>query len=240
MIDARMSPLQRKRIEMLARYVGPITSDQLAAVPGNMGTFEASLPNQRMFVGIRDVAPPNELIDGRFTPWLKLRNLIVGYLGYQGDPGFLRVLEIMFAGPQDANGYKRNVIGLWRLQYAAYALFSFQPEVLAEVAPQLHFEPAEQPGQLRLHVNDISAARIAPFLNNWGYARTRETTLGNIRLMHALNQQLHVPVKDCREAAEFLLAAKLISSLGRCEYVLRDAPDGEGRWTSTKLEGPPA
>ena len=90
-------------------------------------------------------------------PWLKLRNAIVGYLGYQGDPGFLRLLELMFGGPQDANGYKRSVIGLWRLQYGTFALFSFQPEVLAEVAPQLRFEPARQPAQLRLHVNDISA-----------------------------------------------------------------------------------
>ena len=189
---------------------------------GTWARFEASLPNQRMFGGLRDVAPPNELIDGRFMPWLKLRNAIVGYLGYQGDPGFLRLLELMFGGPQDANGYKRSVIGLWRLQYGTFALFSFQPEVLAEVAPQLRFEPARQPAQLRLHVNDVSAARIAPFLNNWGYARTRETALGNIRLMHSLNQQLHVPVKDCREAAEFLLAAKLVCPLGG-QYVVRDA-----------------
>ena len=35
-IDARMTPLQRKRIEMLAKIVGPIAKDQLAAVPGNM------------------------------------------------------------------------------------------------------------------------------------------------------------------------------------------------------------
>ena len=58
-------------------------------------------------------------------------------------------------------------------------------------------------------------------MNNWGYARTRETALGNLRLMHSLNQQLHVPVKDCREAAEFLLAAKLVCPLGG-QYVLRD------------------
>jgi hypothetical protein len=234
-IDARMTPLQRKRVEMFARIVGPITTDQLAAVPGNMGAFEASLPNQRMFGGLRDVAPPGDLIDGRFTPWLKLRNAIVGYLGYQGDPGFLRLLELMFAGPQDANGYKRSLIGLWRLQYAAYALFSFQPEVLAEIAPQLHFEPARHEAQLRVHVNDVSGARITPFLNNWGYARTRETTLGNLRLLHSLGEQLHVPVEQCREAAEFLLAAKLICPLGG-QYVVRNRAEGSSYWTSTRLE----
>ncbi len=234
-IDARMTPLQRRRIEMLARIVGPIANDQLAAVPGNMGSLEASLPNQRVFGGLRDVAPPNELIDGRFMPWLKLRNAIVGYLGYQGDAGFLGLLELMFGGPPDANGYQQSVIGLYRLQFGKYVLFSFQPEVLAAVAPQLRFEPARQPGQLRLHVNDLSGARIAPFVNNWGYARTRETALGNLRLMHSLNQQLHVPMKDCRDAAEFLLAAKLVCPLGG-QYVLREAPDAESRWTSTKLE----
>ncbi len=57
--------------------------------------------------------------------------------------------------------------------------------------------------------------------------------------MHSLNQQLHVPVKDCREAAEFLLAAKLVCPLGG-QYTLRDVPDGAIRWTSTKLEESPA
>jgi hypothetical protein len=234
-IDARVTPLQRKRIEMLAKIVGPITNDQLAEVPLNWGAFEASLANQRMFGGLRDAAVSNESIDGRYLPWLKLRSTIAGYLGYLGDAGFLRLLELMFPGTPDANGYQRSVIGLWRLQYAAFVLFSFQPEVLATVAPQLHFEPAKQPAQLRLHVNDVSGARIAPFLNNWGYARTRETALGNLRLVHSINQQLHVPVKECREAAEFLLAAKLVCPLGG-QYVLREAPEAGSFWTSTKLE----
>ncbi len=87
-----------------------------------------------MFGGLRDAELPNELIDARFMQWLKLRNAISGYFGYQGEPGFLRLLELMFPGGQDANGYKRSVIGLWRLQYGPFALFSFKPDVLANVA----------------------------------------------------------------------------------------------------------
>ena len=225
MIDARMTPLQRKRIEMLAKIVGPIAKDQLAAVPGNMGTFEASLPNQRMFGGLRDVAPPNELIDGRFMPWLKLRNAIVGYLGYQGDPGFLRLLELMFGG----------AAGRQRLQAERH-----RPVAIA-VRARMPSSPSSRRCWPRWRRSCVSSrpgsrpncactsttfpARIAPFLNNWGYARTRETALGNLRLMHSLNQQLHVPVKDCREAAEFLLAAKLVCPLGG-QYVVRDVPPG--------------
>ncbi len=59
--------------------------------------------------------------------------------------------------------------------------------------------------------------------------------LGNVRLMQSLNQQLHIPEKDCREAAEFLLAAKLVCPLGG-DYILRDVPDGASRWTAVKLE----
>ena len=145
---------------------------------------------------------------------------------------------MLFGGPQDSNGFKRSIIGLWRLQYGPFAFFSFQPDMLSSVAPQLHYEAAKEPAQLRVHANDITSSQIAPFMNNWGYARTRETALGNVRLMHSLNQQLHVPVKDCREAAEFLLAAKLVCPLGG-QYVVRDVAGGASRWTSTKIEESP-
>ena len=52
------------------------------------------------------------------------------------------------------------------------------------------------------------------FLDSLGYARTRDTSLGNLRLMQALAEQLHVPPPRCRETAEFLLDAKLICPLG--------------------------
>ncbi len=39
-----MTPLQRKRIEMLAKFVGPIATDQLAAVPGNMAALGPQHP----------------------------------------------------------------------------------------------------------------------------------------------------------------------------------------------------
>ncbi len=237
-IDARMTPLQQKRLQQFARILGPITTDQLAAVPGNMATLEISVPNGRLVGGLRDALPAgeaNEFIGARFIPWLKLGSMISGYFGYQGDPSFLGVVELMFNGPADANGYKRNILGLWRLQYGPFVLFSFQPAVLANIAAQLHYEPAKEPANLRMNVKDVTGAQITTFLNNWGFSRTRETALGNVRLMQSLNQQLHVPEKDCREAAEFLLAAKLVCPLGG-DYILRDVPDGASRWTAAKLE----
>ena len=57
--------------------------------------------------------------------------------------------------------------------------------------------------------------------------------------MHALDQQLHVPPEHCKEAAEFLLSAKLICPLGG-QYVFQKTPDGQGRWTAAALEAPGA
>ena len=89
---------------------------------------------------------------------------------------------------------------------------------------------------MRLRVDDVSHARITPALNDLLYARTRETSLGNLRFLHALDQQLHVPPAACKEAAEFLLDAKLICPLGG-QYVLRGENGEPPHWTSTALDG---
>jgi len=140
-------------------------------------------------------------------------------------------------GRPDAAGFTPSPVGGWRRDYPPYTLFSFQHEVLAAVAPQLRYEKAPRPGQFRLRIGDVAHARITPTLNNLGYGRTCETSRGNLRLMHALEQQLHVPLEDCKEAAELILDAKLICPLGG-EYVIRTTPEGVVRyWTSTALAG---
>ena len=75
---------------------------------------------------------------------------------------------------------------------------------------------------------------MTALLNNFGYIRTRQTSLGNLRLMNGLNQQLHVAPKDCRQVAERLMGAKLVCPLGG-KYVFKETTDGAGRWTSTAM-----
>ena len=130
-------------------------------------------------------------------------------------------------------------MGGWRRQYERFTVFSFQRDVLETVVPQLRFEKAARPAQVRLKVGDMSNARITPTINDLGYARTRETSLGNLRLLHALNQQLHIAPAACRDTAERLLDAKMICPLGG-KYVLREADDGPARWTSTAVQPLPS
>jgi hypothetical protein len=147
----------------------------------------------------------------------------------------LSVLNIGIPPESDAGGYASSPLGGWRRQFDRFTVFSFQHEVLDEVTPRLHFQQAPRPAQVRLHIDDVSRARITPALNDLFYARTRQTSLSNLRFLQALNQQLHVPAAACKETAESLLDAKLICPLGG-KYVLTEGEaNGTPHWTSTAL-----
>jgi hypothetical protein len=169
-------------------------------------------------------------------PTGRLRDLLIGYIGTTGDLGVLSLLDIGIPAESDTAGYASSPLGGWRRQFDRFTVFSFQREVLEEVTPRLRFEPAPRPAQVRLHVEDVSQARITASLNDFLYARTRQSSLSNLRLLQVLNQQLHVPLAACKETAESLLDAKLICPLGG-KYVLAGGGQGEAppHWTSTAL-----
>jgi len=234
-VDARMTPFSKDNYQRITEKVGPPDNERLAPIEGNAAAFEVILTEQRIFGGLEDVGPPVSLGDGQLLSAGLFRNFLVGYLGSNGPLGPLQILNLGIPSQADANGFARSVLDGWRLEYGQFTLFSFQHEVLSAVAPQLQYEEAQREGQLWIDVNDPSNARITSHLNNLGYARTRETSRGNLRLLHAVAQQLHVPGEDCLDTAETLLDARLICPLGG-EYEYRQAPDGPGHWTSTALD----
>ncbi len=234
-LDVRMTPLDRKHFDFFAQWVGAADKTALAPVSGDMAALELVLRDQRLFGGLRDIGAPGDMLSGPGAIWDRFRNVLIGYVGCYGQLGLLSILDATIPAPADPAGYSTNVLGLWRRQWDRFTVYSFQQEVLATVTPQLRWEERPRPAQAWLHVGDVSQARVMPAVNRWGYSRTRETALGNLRLLHALEQQLHVPPEDCRRAAESLLAAKLICPLGG-KYVLRKTPEGPAVWTSTALE----
>ena len=235
-VDVLMSPFAPQHFTVLKKWLGPADARRLAPIPGDMAAMELVMTDQRIFAGLRDVGSP---IQGGATGWLplgRLRDFLVGYVGTTDKLGLLSFLNIGIPPHSDPAGYTVSLLGGWRRLYGQFIVFSFQHEVLETVVPQLRFEQAKRPAQVRLHVGDVSNARITPALNDLGYARTRETSLGNLRFLHALGQQLHVPAAKRLETAEFLLDAKMICPLGG-KYVLQ-----RGRakhWTSTALKNSP-
>lgn len=240
-VDVLMTPFAPQHFTLLQKWTGPADNDRLAAIPGDIANLQWVASNQRIFAGLRDIGPKGgSAISGnpefaRLTTLGRFRSLLEGYIGTTGELGLLSFLNIGIPPAADAAGYAMSPVGGWRRQNDQFTVFSFQREILETVVPQLRFEKAERPAQLRLQIGDVSRARITPTLNDLAYARTRESSLNNLRLMHALDQQLHVPPAACKEAAEFLLDAKLICPLGG-KYELRESPGSAARWTSTSLE----
>ncbi len=233
-VDVLMSPLAPEHFQTLAQRLGPADSRQLAVIPGDMAATEIILTNQRVFAGMRDVGRPPAASVASLLPIGRLRDFLVGYIGTDGELGVLSILNVGISPQADAAGYAGSPLGGWRRQFDRFTLFSFQRELLEEVAPQLQYQQAQRPAQVRVRIDDLSNARITPALNDLGYARTRETSLNNLRLLHALDQQLHVPPAACQEAAEFLLDAKLTCPLGG-RYVLQEDKNKQSHWTSTAL-----
>lgn len=232
-IDARLKPFANEHYQKLSQFVGDPDTTRLAAIPGNVLAGEVQLKQQRLFWGMRDVGPPVATVAGTLMPFGRLRDFIVGYLGTAGELGPLAQLHMQLGPPGSRGEAISQRLGLWRRQLGPFTVFSFQPQVLDEVMPQLRFVETEHSGQLRLEVADPHAPRMTDFVNKLLYSRTRETSLSNLRLFHQLEQQLHVPPGSCREAAEFLLGAGLYCPLGG-EYELTER-NGIERWTSTEL-----
>ena len=232
-IDAKAKPFASEHFQSLRRVVGAADTMRLAPVPGNVVAGEVQLQKQLLFWGIRDVGPPPSSVAGNLVSLGWLRNFVVGYLGTAGELGPLAQLHMQLGPPGSAGEAISQRLGLWRRQLGPFTVFSFQPQVLDEVLPQLHFVEAEYPAQLRLEVADLHAPHMTGFVNNLIYKRTREASLSNLRLFHQLQQQLHVPPASCVEAAEFLLGAQVYCPLGG-EYKLVDQ-SGTERWTSTEL-----
>ena len=235
-VDARMMPFSQSNFDRIQEKFGPADTYQLAPIPQNLGSFQAVLRDQRIFGGLQDVNPPGVTSEGRSLPGGLFRDLLVGYMGADGPLGPLGLLNLGLFSQTDAAGFAQSALGGWRLSMDNITLFSFQQQVLANVAPQLEYVEVEEPAQFRLDVGDITQARITPLLNDLGYGRTAETSRGNLRLMHQLNQQLNVPVAECREVAEDLLDAGLICPLGG-DYTMEEAASGMRWWTSSALKG---
>jgi hypothetical protein len=235
-IDAQLSPFAAKHFEFFNNWAGPPDKVQVARIEGDIAHLDLSLKDQHIFAGLRDVGLPPALSPERLLPIGRLRDLAIGYLGTTGELGLLGFLDrpLLVRDPRDS---RQIPLGMFRQQAGPFTVFSLQSDVLTTIMPQLHFDSeAPRLAQARLWIGDVAQARITPFVNNWGYNRTRETTLGNLRLMHALDEQLHVPPRDCKEAAEFVLEAKLISPLGG-QYVYQESPGGTGYWTVAALDG---
>ncbi|MEX0678630.1 MAG: hypothetical protein WD063_16235 [Pirellulales bacterium] len=243
-LDVQAAPLAPQHVQTLSNWLGEPTLDRLAPVEGDVVAFEAVLRGGSFFPGgehhlfgaLRNADPAVALDPSAGLVARILQSQLQGLQGYLGawpDPGFLRFLGGALELPPDAGGYTRLPLG-WRRQFDRFTLLSFQPEILAQVSPQLRFEKAERPAQVWLRADDLANSTLAPLINAFGYRQSRQITLGNTRFLNMLIEQLHVPPAECLTTGERILSAKFVAPLGG-EYELRKWEGGLENWVATAL-----
>jgi len=248
-IDVRMAPLSTKNGKTLRQRIGKPMYQKLAPVEGNIASFELALQDQFFFGGMQNSIPTPmsgerpklleqitsaALFQGELFP----RDLVSGYMGLSGSPGtLLQLMDLGFPPQNDAAGYSQNVVGGWRRHFGPFTLYSQDRSLLGRVSPQLTFVPAEMPAQFRLEIQDPTNSKIAPILNNLGFARTRSTSKGNTLFLNQLHVQLHVSGPECKKVAEKLLGNEMVCPLGGMYEFRPLKPEGvQGLWTSTALD----
>jgi len=252
-IDGELAPLDESKYGWVLSMLGPPTREMVTPARNDIismqisargGLLSPSIPPHYLFLGIQDMAPLGNLQPTGLLKTLQMIRTTPGYVGSWPKAGFLELLPFNLGGSEpDANGFSRLPFGLWRRQGEGFSVLSFDPQLLASVTPDLRVVEAETPAQIRLHVGDLSQAKFRPWVSNLYYSRALEASAGNVRFLHALNQQLRVPMNECKEVAEDLLDADLLCALGG-KYELVEDIGGTTGWQSTawagrSLAGPP-
>jgi hypothetical protein len=187
-----------------------------------------------LVLGVRDFRSPLVVQRGQLAPGAPPAELVRMYLATWPKPGGLIKLLLgdpSATGPEPVPGRQDT----WQARANDFLLISFKSEVVQQVLPQLAMVPAEVPAQVWIDIVDLTGSELAKTVNAFGYMRARETSVAACRLMNTLATQLHVPVDECREAAESLIDGTFICPLGG-EYQLVEVEGGRPMWTSTAIE----
>jgi hypothetical protein len=123
-------------------------------------------------------------------------------------------------------------LGLTRWQGGGFSVLSFDPSVLARVVPHLQPAGTDDSAQIRVHVGDVSNSKLASWVKLLTHTRAKQASVGNVRLLNLLTQQLNVAREESQRTANSLLNTTLSCSLGG-KYELSEK-QGDLYWQSDK------
>ncbi len=243
-IDGRISSIDETKYGWLLSILGPPNHRRVAPAPGDIINIQASLqgglltdaiPPHQLFLGIQDT---EAFITHRPDSLLRTIQIIAsapGYLGSWPKAGYLDWLPLEWVGVEpDVFGYTQLPLGLWRRQWDAFSALSFQRDVLERATPGLKIVEDPTSAQVRIRVGDLSTAKIRNWINQLYFDRAKQTTNGNLMLIHATEQQLGIEAKDAKDAIERIIDAELICTLGG-KYALAGAGLDQ-HWMTTSLD----
>ena len=239
-VDANISPLAEDKYGWVVSMLGPPSTHEVLPTEGDIVSIQAMIKGgspasqiapHHMFLGIKDSPIPIDPWPTGVLGLLKTLQRTPGYLGSWPNLGFLDRLPFGLARHPDLAGFSPLPLGAWRWQGDGFSVVSFRREVLEETVPNLQLVPTDNPAQIRLRVGDLSRSELTGWINAQHYQRARQASVGNVRLLRTLTQQLGVPLAMARQEAERLVDGDLVCALGG-DYEIRER-DGAQSWWST-------
>jgi len=150
-----------------------------------------------------------------------------------GEPPATRILL-----PANSTVLTAGRLGLWTAESDGVQLWSFQPDILANLVGRIRWEPADFPAQVRLQISDLAARPAAGGFNQLAYRRAVATTLNNLRFLHQLAEQFRLDPQQVIPHAHWLVGSELICPLGGT-YKSYEASGGMAFWSSSALPAGP-
>ena len=213
--------------------MGPADKIRLARSPATWPHWKWCSTTSGSSAACATLARPTRCIARPGTIWDRFRNVLVGYVGSYGQAGIAGVLDLTIPGLPDAPATRPACRPVAAAVRSLHRLFIPAGRVgRGDAAIALARGAAARPGVAarRRRFAGPRDAGAEPL----GLHRTRETALGNLRLMQAFQQQLHVPAADCKAAAESLSGGQADLSAG---WQVRLSP-GPRRSRPLDLDGP--
>ena len=242
-LDIHIAPYSKQvwAYSLLRMYLGPPTRSAVAPVPGDIASLQVAdlrniwrAPTGHLFAGMRDYAPEFTIANRHVNP----HGTDHGFgdmPGYAGATPPDDMMHWLFGGEElKEDGYsQRGARGEWYRRLGDFGIASRSKELLEEIGPKLRTIDAERPAQLRLHIGDLSQAKLSELVKAEAFLRADQSSRGNTRFLHNLALELKIPPDKCLAAAEDLLDGKLVCPLNG-KYELRETEPGLPKWTSTR------
>jgi Holliday junction resolvase-like predicted endonuclease len=232
-LKVHITPYAREHYGSLAAFMHTADKKSFAPIAGNIAWAQANMMGHTYFGGLRDFAPRYAIKHGEVLVQNPDEHEFPFYIGGRQRDARAGYFFADAAAADDLSKRRSTFFGkLWARRVGELDLLAWRKDIVAKVGPHLKMIDAERPAKARLRINDLRETKIAELLNAEGYIRGRQVSAGNVHLMHALVQQLHVPSADAKKTAERLLSANLLCPLGG-KYESQQGFSDFDTWRST-------
>jgi hypothetical protein len=230
-IEGYVAPFISDKYGWLADILGPPTDESIVLPSDDIANLQvfmhgapgSSMPDHQLFVGVKDMLPPDPAeTQGLLRTLIALQSL-PGYVGAWPAPGLLDLIFPATNNRVNADGFSRILLGLWRWQGSGFSILSFDRSILEGASATVRPERMDDAAQVRLQVQDLTGTQLEPWLNRFWYRRGLEASKVNTDFLNQLGQQFHLPSGLALATAEKFVGSPLQCPVGGTfQYELLD------------------